>query len=279
MKPLLDMHVLNLATNLPGPVAVARLHQLGASIVKIEPPQGDALEHARRDWYRTLHQGQQIIRLNLKDPADRASLEPQLAQTDLLITATRPAALQRLGLSWLELHSRYPRLCQVAIVGYPAPHDGLPGHDLTYQARVGLLTPPQLPLSCIADLAGAQETVQAALGLMLARERGQGGQYVQVSLAQAADFFAETLRHGLTVPKGPLGGGAPGYNLYRTLDGWIAVAALEAHFWQNLGRALGLAAPGYDQLQAMFLTRTAVAWEAWGTEHDLPIAAVRDSPS
>jgi crotonobetainyl-CoA:carnitine CoA-transferase CaiB-like acyl-CoA transferase len=279
MKPLQNLRILTLATNLPGPVAVARLHQLGASVVKIEPPQGDALEHARPDWYRALHQGQEILRLNLKDPADRARLESPLAQTDLLITATRPAALERLGLSWPELHARYPRLCQVAIVGYSAPHDGLPGHDLTYQARVGLLTPPQLPRSCIADLGGAQEVVQAALGLMLARERGQGSQYVQVSLAQAADFFAETWRHGLTVPGGSLGGGLPGYNLYRTQDGWIAVAALEPHFWENLGRALGLSSPGYDQLQTMFLTRTAAEWEAWGTEHDLPIAAVHDVPS
>src|SRR6516165_2149215 len=110
MKPLQNLRILTLATNLPGPVAVARLHQLGASVTKIEPPQGDALQHARPDWYRALHQGQEVIRLNLKDPADRASLEPRLAEADLLITATRPAALERLGLAWADLHSRHPRL-------------------------------------------------------------------------------------------------------------------------------------------------------------------------
>jgi crotonobetainyl-CoA:carnitine CoA-transferase CaiB-like acyl-CoA transferase len=278
MKPLDNIRLLTIATNLPGPVAVARLHQLGAFVTKIEPPQGDALQHARPDWYRALHQGQEVVRLNLKDPADRATLGARLAQADLLVTATRPAALERLGLSWAELHAHYPRLCQVAIVGFPAPYDGLPGHDLTYQARVGLLTPPQLPRSCIADLGGAQEVVQAALGLILARERGQGGQCVQVSLAQAAEFFAETLRHGLTAAGGSLGGGLPGYNVYRTLDGWMAVAALEGHFWQKLGRALGVASPTYDELQAIFVTRPAAEWEAWGVEHDLPIAAVRDAP-
>jgi crotonobetainyl-CoA:carnitine CoA-transferase CaiB-like acyl-CoA transferase len=276
MKPLQDLRVLTLATNLPGPVAVAQLHRLGAAVAKVEPPQGDALAHARPEWYRALHEGQEIRRLNLKDPADRSQLEPFLAVADLLITATRPAALERLGLSWPELHGRYSKLCQVAIVGFPAPHDEVPGHDLTYQARVGLLTPPQLPRTCIADLAGAQEVVQAALSLMLARERGQGSQYVQVSLAQAAEAFAEPLRHGLTTPGGSLGGGLPGYNLYQAQDGWVAVAALEPHFWQNLGRALGLVAPGRDQLQAVFRTRSADEWEAWGTQQDLPIVAVRE---
>jgi crotonobetainyl-CoA:carnitine CoA-transferase CaiB-like acyl-CoA transferase len=66
MKPLQGIRVLTLATNLPGPVAVARLYQLGASVTKVEPPQGDALAHSRPDWYRALHQGQEVLRLNLK---------------------------------------------------------------------------------------------------------------------------------------------------------------------------------------------------------------------
>jgi crotonobetainyl-CoA:carnitine CoA-transferase CaiB-like acyl-CoA transferase len=220
-----------------------------------------------------------IRRLNLKEASDRLFLEQYLEQADLLITATRPAALERLGLSWHELTTRYPRLCQVAIVGFSPPQHETPGHDLTYQARLGLLQPPHLPRTVLADLAGAQEVVTAACGLLLARERGQGCHLAQVSLAEAADYFAEPVRHGLTTPEGILGGAFPGYNLYRARDGWVAVAALEPHFWRKLAGDLNLIDPDQPRLQEIFLTASAQEWETWGAAHDLPIAAVRSIPS
>jgi crotonobetainyl-CoA:carnitine CoA-transferase CaiB-like acyl-CoA transferase len=275
MKPLENIRVLTLAVNLPGPLAAARLHQLGAAVVKVEPPGGDALAHVSPDWYRELHEGQEIIRLNLKDAADRARLDTWLSQADLLLTATRPAALRRLGLAWAELHASYPRLCQVALVGYPAPLEGLPGHDLTYQARAGLLTPPHLPRACVADLAGAQEAVAAALAALLGRERGQGGQHAAVSLARAADGFAEPWHRGLTAAGGALGGGLPGYQLYRAQEGWVALAALEPHFQRRLVEDLDLACASREEFQRVFLSRTAQDWELWGAQHDVPIAAVR----
>ena len=68
-----------------------------------------------------------------------------------------PSALARLGLEWGSLHARFPRLCYVAIVGYLPPHENVPGHDLTYQAAYGMLTPPHLPRVLVADMAGAHE--------------------------------------------------------------------------------------------------------------------------
>jgi crotonobetainyl-CoA:carnitine CoA-transferase CaiB-like acyl-CoA transferase len=278
MKPLENTRVLTLAVNLPGPLAAARLRQLGAAVVKVEPPAGDALAQASPDWYRELHEGVEIIRLNLKDAGDRARLDTWLSQADLLLTATRPAALKRLGLAWAELHARYPRLCQVALVGYAAPSEDLPGHDLTYQARAGLVMPPHLPRACIADLAGAQEGVAAALTLLLARERGQGSQYASVSLARAAEGFAEPWSRGLTAASGALGGALPGYQLYRAQEGWVALAALEPHFLRTLVGELDLAGTNREEFQRVFLTRTAQEWELWGAQHDVPIAAVRDAP-
>ena len=276
MQPLRDVRVLTLAVNLPGPLAAARLRQLGAVVVKVEPPQGDPLETARAGWYRRLHEGVEILRLNLKVPQDQARLHDELTRADLLLTSTRPAALRRLGLSWDELHARYPRLTQVAIVGHPPPEEELPGHDLTYQARLGLVAPPELPRTLLADLGGAQEAVSAALGLILMRERGQGSHYASVSLANAAAFFAEPLRQGMTAPDGTLGGGWPGYNVYRAREGWVAIAALEPHFWKRLNEELGVATPTWEQLQTVFRTRTAREWEAWGAARDLPLAALRD---
>jgi crotonobetainyl-CoA:carnitine CoA-transferase CaiB-like acyl-CoA transferase len=275
MSPLDDIHVLSLAVNLPGPLAAARLRDLGATVVKVEPPQGDAFASACPGWYRALHERVEILRLDLKDAAGRAQVEERLARTDLLLTSFRPAALQRLGLSWAELAVRHPRLCQVAILGHPPPDEDLAGHDLTYQARLGLVEPPYLPRVVIADLAGAQEAVLAALAVLLARERGQGARYSPVSLADAAARFAEPLRRGLTTPAGILGGGFPGYSLYRTCSGWVALAALEPHFQARLTSELSLAAFSHEELQRVFLTRTATEWEAWAATHDLPLAAVR----
>jgi crotonobetainyl-CoA:carnitine CoA-transferase CaiB-like acyl-CoA transferase len=270
--------VLSLAVNLPGPVAVARLRQLGAMVVKIEPPAGDPLAHVRPRWYELLHQGQTIVRIDLKADDGRKQLDQWLGQSDLLVTATRPAALRRLGLDWTTLHARDPRLCQVAIVGYPPPNEDVPGHDLTYQARAGLVEPPSLPRTCLADLAGAQQVVCAALALLLARERGQGGQYVQVSLAEAVAEFAAPWQHGLTTPDGVLGGAWPGYGLYRAREGWVALAALEPHFWEGLSRELRLTEPDRGQLQQAFLAKTAEEWEAWAAARRLPLLRVCEVP-
>jgi crotonobetainyl-CoA:carnitine CoA-transferase CaiB-like acyl-CoA transferase len=278
-RPLDGFQVVSLAINLPGPLAVSRLHRLGALVVKVEPPEGDPLDHARAAWYRELVVGQEVVRLNLKEERARARLHAWLARADLLITATRPQALARLGLAWDDLHERYPRLRQVAIVGQPPPRDEVPGHDLTYQAQLGLVEPPALPRTCVADLAGAQEVVNAALGLMLARERGQDAGLVTVSLAESAAWFAEPLRHGLTASGGELGGGLAVYNLYRAKDGWIALAALEPHFQAKLGQVLGMTLVDRENLQSVFLTRTAMEWELLAITQDLPIAAVRDRPS
>jgi crotonobetainyl-CoA:carnitine CoA-transferase CaiB-like acyl-CoA transferase len=139
-----------------------------------------------------------------------------------------------------------------------------------------LLLLPHLPRTCLADLAGAQQVVSTALALILGRERGQGSAYAEVSLAEAAEWFAEPWRQGLTTPGGVLGGGRPGYRLYPAKVGWIAVAALEPHFERRLVEALQLTAADEDQFRRLFLTRTAEEWEEWAAQYDVPIAAVRD---
>src|SRR4051812_1790039 len=114
MTPLQGVRVLSLALNLPGPLAVARLHQLGAAVVKVEPPSGDQLAHVQLQWYEQLHRGIEILTLDGKTDDGRRQLEDRLAAADLLVTSMRPTALARLGLAWEPLHARYPALCHVA---------------------------------------------------------------------------------------------------------------------------------------------------------------------
>src|SRR5574340_1668115 len=128
MKLLEGIRVLNLSLNLPGPAAARKLQQSGATVVKVEPPAGDPMELYHAGWYRDLAEGQTVVTIDLKSAEGIARLDGLLAVTDLLITATRPAALERLGLGWGELSRKYPRLCQVAIVGYPSPRQNEAGH-------------------------------------------------------------------------------------------------------------------------------------------------------
>jgi alpha-methylacyl-CoA racemase len=126
----------------------------------------------------------------------------------------------------------------------------------------------------IADLAGAERAVSVVLSLLFARERGREAGYERVALSGAARSFAEPLHQGLTAPGGILGGGFPGYGLYRARGGHAALAALEPHFWERLLEELGVEG-GRQDLQRIFGTRTAERREEWATERDLPLAAVR----
>jgi alpha-methylacyl-CoA racemase len=255
------MRVVTTGLNIPGPVAAARLRELGATVTKVEPPRGDPLALAAPAWYEELVTGQEVVRRDLK----QETIDDLLDEADLLLTSQRVSALARMGLAWDVLHERHPRLSQVAIVG----EGERAGHDLTYLAGRGLLDPPRLPRTVMADLLGAERAVSAALALLLARKPS----YVEVSLAEAAEVLAAPLRAGLTAPGGLLGGGLPAYGLYEASDGWIAVAALEPGFRERLASGLGVELT-QPALETAFHSRSAAEWEAWALEHDLPIVGL-----
>jgi alpha-methylacyl-CoA racemase len=272
---LQGIKIVSLALNVPGPVAAARLAKLGAEVIKVEPPAGDATSRVAPAWYESLCMGQTICRLDLKAPDGRAQLDELLASTDLLLASFRPSALQRLGLDWESLHARHPKLCFVGIIGYRPPLEERTGHDLTYQGDLGLLRPPQMPATLFIDLAGAERAVSMALALLnRAARKGEAGS-AWVSLHECALDLSAPLKAGLTMSDGVLGGGYPLYGFYRANDGWIAVAALEPHFADRLLSELGLEKADRTKLERIFLQRKAAAWEKWAVEHDLPLVAVR----
>jgi alpha-methylacyl-CoA racemase len=281
MQAILDgIKIVSLAVNVPGPVAASRLAELGAEVIKVEPPQGDPLKRVAARWYAGMVKNQKVVTIDLKNDAGRQELHHLLAGAGLLLTSFRPSALQRLQLDWERLRAQHNQLCMLNIIGYPPPQEEIPGHDLTYQARLGLLTPPALPVTLHADLAGAERAVSSALALLLARERTGVAHFASVSLYEALHDFTGPLVEGLTKPGGILGGGLAFYQLYQAADGWVALAALEPSFMEQLKKELCLADPAGGQgtqmeLQSIFRTRTAHEWEQWAAAHDLPIAAVR----
>ncbi|WP_256842003.1 CoA transferase [Ornithinimicrobium cryptoxanthini] len=271
---LAGVRVVSLAGTLPGPVAARRLRAEGAEVIRVEGPGGDILRTVAADLVDALVGDQQVIRLNLKEPADRARLHELLDEADLLLTSSRPSALARLGLTREVVAQRWPRLGWVAIVGETGERAEEAGHDLTYQAQAGLLgAGTELPRVLLADLSAAERVVtECVLALRQADLHGSGG-YAEVGLVESARDLGEPLRHGLTAPGGILGGGHPAYAIYPARSGRVAVAALEPHFWARLLDLLGIAGT-HEALAAAFLERDAQDWEAWGSEHDVPVVAV-----
>jgi crotonobetainyl-CoA:carnitine CoA-transferase CaiB-like acyl-CoA transferase len=275
-RPMAGVRVVSLAVNLPGPLTAARYVELGAHVTKVVPPGGDPLQWVSPEWHDNLKEDQEVLTLDLKSEAGQAELARLLCEADLLLTATRPAALERLGLDWAALSANYPRLCHVALVGYAAPDENRAGHDLTYQASAGLLEPPEFPRIPLADYAGSERAVSAALALLWERDRtGQGAQSV-VSMVEAIRPYAYALCYGLLAPGTLLGGASPAYGLYWTRDGWVALAALEPHFRERIKSELGIESLTSVALGAAFATRTAAEWDQWAREQDLPLAAVNE---
>jgi len=259
-------------------LAAAALTAMGAQLIKVEPPTGDPFSSFCPQWYSELILNQQVIKLDLKSASDHEKLLILLENCDLLITSSRPSSLGRLGVSWSILSGINQTLCMVSVIGYPAPDDDRPGHDLTYQAQTGLIDPPRMPRTLLADILGAERLVQFALGLLFHRARTGKAGYKEVILSEAAQEYEKPLNYNLTTPNGPLGGTQPRYNIYQTQQGWVALAALEEKYWQKLLSALQIdnKTTSSEYLQTIFLSRSAKAWKTWANEHDIPLAEIQD---
>ena len=264
---LAGVRIVTLAQNVPGPAAVARLVASGAVAVKVEPPGGDPMRGFSRAWYRRLHRGVTVEQVDLKTPSGLGRLHALLGQSDLLITSQRPSSLARLELTARRLARRHPHLRWLRIVG-DVRHPERPGHDLTYQAEVGLLG-DQMPRTLLGDLLGAERAVTDALLLL----RRPAPCVDETGLRDAVEAASVPYALGLTAPTGVLGGALPTYRIYQARDGYVAVAALEPHFGARLYAELDLPL-GADLSDAM-RSRTARQWERWAAARDLPMARLK----
>lgn len=276
--PLNGITVLTLAVNLPGPLAAARLTQLGARVIKVEPPDGDPLEGAVAEYYRELTEGQEIRRVDLKTADGAKELGSLAAEADVLLTAMRPRAAAALGVP--ELVDEHG-LVHVEIVGFAGDRADVPGHDLTYQAAHATLVPGHMPTVPVADVLGGEHAALEALAGLRQRDVGRGGSSAvggtssgivrRVVLDEAAAWAAGPARHGLSSPGSPLGGGSPFYRTYATADGHIAVACVEPHFAKALAANLG---SDHDTLERAFAAEPTARWVDFAAQHDLPIEAI-----
>ncbi len=279
-RPLKGVRVLSLALNLPGPAALARLRAMGARCTQVLPPAGDPMALYSPVAHRDMTQGITQRTLDLKTAKGQQQLQTLLSRSDVLLTSFRPSALKKLGLDRASLKQRHPGLSAVAIVGSAGADAEKPGHDLTYQAEVGLVQGVALPPSLLADMAGALVATEAVLKALLQQRQTGQGVHLQVALADAAQWLTWPLQWGLTGPGSLLGGQHAGYRVYACKGGRVAVAALEPHFAAALGRVVGLGPltpqaclePATHEAVAAFMARrTRKQLEQLAQTHDLPL--------
>ena len=260
LRPLKGIRVLSLALNLPGPAALMRCQQMGASCVKLEPPGGDPMVSYCKPAYAALHSHIRVTSADLKTEAGQKTLHRELAKADVLLTSFRPSALVKLGLSWKALHKQYPQLSQVAIVGSSGAQAEMPGHDLTYVAENDLIPGLDLPATLYADMGGSLMASEAVLQAVLYKATQGKGTFLEVPLSGAASYLALPRNWGLTQPGAAVGGGHAGYQVYECKNGRVAVAALEPHFAARLCAAAGIKV---STAQAMLAPATRQALATW----------------
>jgi len=259
---LRGVRVLDLSQYLPGPFATQILADLGASVLKIEPPAGDPMRRFLRvdadglsPWYKQVNAGKRLLPLDLKSADGRQALERLVATADVLFESYRPGVLERLGFGQQRLAQLNPRLIHCALSGFgqTGPYRERGGHDITYVALSGMLdltgTPesPVVPFPPLCDYAGGKQAATAILAALLRRERTGTGAFIDVSLFETALSWQSV---ALSVARRPveafhrgtdlLTGGAACYHLYRTADGrYVAMGAIEEKFWSAFCQAVG----------------------------------------
>lgn len=248
------LRVLDLTRNLPGPFSTHMLASLGASVHKVEPPEGDPAR-ALPPLFEALNQGKTAQRLDFRDAAALDALREQVRQADVLVDSFRPGVLSALGLDAPRLLAIQPRLVMVSITGYgpTGAWAGKAGHDLNFMAMSGVLDQHRAPDGTLAlpnvqwgDLTGgAAMAAVAILAAVWAAQRTGEGRHIDVSMTHGlhaqlvmpqatAAVFGPVLGHVPGAGEDLLNGGLPCYNLYATADGrHLAVGALEHKFWRE----------------------------------------------
>jgi alpha-methylacyl-CoA racemase len=292
------MRVLDLSRLFPGPYCSRILADLGFEVVKVELPGGGdwsryvpPLDPERGEGllFGALNRGKMSLTLNLKAPEGQAIFLQLVDTADVVLETFRPGVMARLGLGYEELAAQNPRLVYCSLSGYgqTGPYRDRAGHDLNYQGLAGLLDltgwadrPPGMPGAPLADLGGALWAAVGILAALLAREQTGRGQRVDGSLlgGALACLTLPLTRHlgGQPVERGAsdLTGGVVCYHVYQTSDGrYVTMSALEPEFWAAFCTATGCqdlldqqfapafpGEPAYDQLCALFRTRSREEW-------------------
>jgi crotonobetainyl-CoA:carnitine CoA-transferase CaiB-like acyl-CoA transferase len=260
---LAGTRIVDLGQYLPGPGAAQILADLGADVLKVEPPASDPLRvldpvtgkggDGVSPYYAAINAGKRVVRLDLKSADGKRIFERLIVAADVLIESFRPGALARLGLGPDRLRVLNGRLVHVALSGYGQTGSlaGAAGHDLNYLAFAGAFaasgprSSPTIAFPPIADHASAAHAALCALGGLLGRARTGKGAFIDASLAETAlawqtwGLTAQAMGAAPAREGALLNGGAAYYRIYRTRDDkFVTLGAIEKKFWRNFCEAV-----------------------------------------
>lgn len=270
MMTLEGVRVLDLSRLAPGPFATMLLADLGADVLMIEAPveivtrgaqqslkPGQRTGNEWRRGYNALRRNKRSMVLNLQEQEGRQLFYRLCEDFDVIIEGFRPGVVERLGVDYETVCKINPRLVYCSLSGYgqTGPYRDMVGHDIDYIAIGGALgligrsgQRPAIPQNLLGDFAaGGLMAAFAIVSALLARERTGRGQNVDVAMSDGVLYLlasaASSLLGGGEAPRpgtGALSGGRPQYDVYECEDGrWLAIGALEPHFWRVLCEALG----------------------------------------
>lgn len=308
--PLSGIRVLDLSAYIAGPYGCTLLADMGAAVVKIEPPAGDNLRkypstlEAESRAFIGVNRNKRGLALDLKKPEGMEVLHRLLGEADVLVHNFRPAVPPRLGIAYEQLRERYPALVYCAVTGYgeEGPLKDKAGYDQVLQSMTGICAmqgkaggPPEIVYGSVVDYYAASMLAMGVSAALVERARSGRGQYVGVSLLRSA-LAMQSARlvwadgEGREVGRDMRSGGVTG--LHPTREGYLYLSANTAHFWSALCERTGLQAlavdPRYDtvrkraqhaaeivpRLRQALQQHSALEWEAIFGEA-VPCAAAR----
>ena len=292
--PLADVRIVDLTQALAGPFCTMLLADLGADVVKIEPPQGDmtrALPPFPADragcdyggYFASINRNKRSVVLDLRQAGDRDILFRLVDRTDAVVENARVGVMDRLGVGYEQLRERNPRLVYAAIRGFgdprtgPSPYADWPAFDIVAQCMGGIVGTTgragATGVPCGASVGDLFPGTLAALGVVSAihAARSAGvGQFLDVAMYDALVSLCEGIIYNFSYAGkvvGPRGTGhlslCP-FDVFETCDGAVAIAAPTENQWKLLCEAMGRAELATDPRYDDNLKRVAAADEVRG---------------
>ncbi|MCB1634910.1 MAG: CoA transferase [Xanthomonadales bacterium] len=253
--PLLGVRVIDLTATLMGPYCTQLLADMGADVIKVEPPQGDTTRYLQQghrpgmsEMFTNLARGKRSIVLDLKQPEALAVLERLLAGADVCLHSMRHRAVERLGLAYERVRQLRPDIIYANLYGYgrSGPYADWPAYDDTIQGIAGLarlqervVGEPRYVPTVMADKIAGMTAAYAIAMALFHRQRTGEGQELEIAMFETMVSFLMVEHIGGALYDPPQGETlyqraiAPHRRPYATLDGYLSVLIYNDRQWQR----------------------------------------------
>ena len=307
MAPLAGLKIVEAASFLSGPMAGMMLADLGATVIKVEPPRGDPYRRFGRAYgdssllFKAANGNKQSVALDLKTEEGIAALFELLADADVLITNWRPSVAPKMGLTPERVRADFPQLiwCRVSGYGQDGPRADLPAYDGIVQARSGaLVSGSESPINTnnnVADKVSAMFAAQTITAALHQRSRTGQGSICDMAMVDAmAYFYGADISAGHRVvdqePDGDVAIQVLSDSNFQTAEGYLTLAPVSGRQVRRAMESAGCAEFFGDVMDApraetfnvfaehvapKLMERAAQEWEEIFAANDVPAAAVR----